>query len=138
MSTLCTSIPIKRVMGLSGTELNSNKMLTQSLPRRRRPLFGGLAAGIEGIASTTAPVIGGVLTDRLGWRWCFWINLPLGGFTFLAIFVFFRNPRSNQHDSLLLNEKMRKLNLFGSPFCSSNNIPGSCTTMGRFNIHLVQ
>ena len=44
-------------------------MVTQSTPVRKRSLYGGLGAGIEILASCAAPMLGGVLTDKLSWRW---------------------------------------------------------------------
>lgn len=38
--------------------------------------------------------LGGVLTDHASWRWCFWINLPLGVLTGLVILLFFEDSRA--------------------------------------------
>ena len=48
----------------------------------------GLFAGIFGISAIIGPTLGGFLTDTLSWRWVFWINLPLGVFSVIAIFRF--------------------------------------------------
>lgn len=37
----------------------------------------GLAYGIAALGNAAGPLIGGVFTDTVGWRWIFWLNLPL-------------------------------------------------------------
>jgi len=36
-----------------------------------------LAYGIAGLGNATGPLIGGLLTETVGWRWIFWLNVPL-------------------------------------------------------------
>ena len=40
------------------------------------------------------PTMGGWLTDNLNWRWCFYINLPVGAICALGIFLLFRRTRN--------------------------------------------
>jgi MFS family permease len=89
-------------------------MITQTVPLRRRSMYGGLGAGIETVASISAPLLGGVLTDNLSWRWCFWINLPLGAITLVVVGFLFENPRVNPNLSLPLKAKLEKLDLLGT------------------------
>src|SRR5215471_9988698 len=44
------------------------------------------------------PTLGGWLTDNFGWRWCFYINLPVGTLCALGIFTFIRYSRSTRRD----------------------------------------
>lgn len=43
-------------------------------PLRMRPILTSLLSALEAIAMVTGPIIGGVLTDKASWRWCFWIK----------------------------------------------------------------
>ncbi|WVR06017.1 hypothetical protein IAU60_003045 [Kwoniella sp. DSM 27419] len=49
------------------------------------------------ISSVVGPLLGGVFTERATWRWCFWINLPFGGFA--AVAVTFLLPARAPHDN---------------------------------------
>src|SRR5580700_969037 len=44
------------------------------------------------------PTLGGWLTDNFGWRWCFYINLPVGALCALGVFVFIRQTRTMRRD----------------------------------------
>ncbi|KAE8405400.1 putative efflux pump antibiotic resistance protein [Aspergillus pseudonomiae] len=65
-------------------------ILTHSVPLHRRPLFTAMTGGTYGIAAIAGPPLGGVFTDKLSWRWCFYINLPIGSVTFFAVALIFR------------------------------------------------
>jgi DHA2 family multidrug resistance protein len=44
------------------------------------------------------PTLGGWLTEDFGWRWCFYINLPVGAFCALGVFLFIRQSRAMRRD----------------------------------------
>jgi EmrB/QacA subfamily drug resistance transporter len=47
-------------------------------PPQRRGKIQGLFGGVWGVASILGPPTGGLLTDNVGWRWVFYINIPVG------------------------------------------------------------
>lgn len=53
---------------------------------RERPLYTGIIGSVGAMSSFAAPMLGRVLVDWLGWRWCFWIGLPLNLTTLVGIF----------------------------------------------------
>lgn len=60
--------------------------------------------------------MGGAFTDNLTWRWCFYINLPIGAVTFFFILAFFKNPKAIISNKKTLKEQLGELDLFGSMF----------------------
>ncbi|KAK7934883.1 Major facilitator superfamily transporter [Apiospora marii] len=85
-------------------------VLTVSSPAKR-PLFVGLASGMFALGIILAPIIGGALTDRVSWRWCFWINLPAGALTLATQFFYFK-PRS-VHAHQTFRQRFKSLDLLG-------------------------
>lgn len=67
-------------------------ILAFTVPLQKRPMYTGGIAAMYGIASVAGPLLGGVFTDKVTWRWCFYINLPIGAVTVLVIILFFQVP----------------------------------------------
>ncbi|KAJ5611348.1 major facilitator superfamily domain-containing protein [Penicillium lagena] len=66
-------------LGFAGEMAGCFAVLVHILPLNRRPVFAGLLACVESLAIIAAPIVGGALTQSLGWRWCFWYALLVTG-----------------------------------------------------------
>src|SRR6202165_2703839 len=53
-------------------------ILSGAFPREERARALGIFSGVTGFALIIGPAIGGLITEPRGWRWIFWINLPIG------------------------------------------------------------
>jgi hypothetical protein len=78
-------------VGSAGIFSGAILIVAATVPLRQRPTYMGLIGGMYGIASVAGPLMGGAFTDKLTWRWCFYINLPIGAVTF-AFIAFFYHP----------------------------------------------
>lgn len=69
-------------------------------PPRERPRVQGLFAGMWGLASLIGPVVGGFLTDEVGWRWVFYVNVPVGlaAIAFVGLTMSAGTSRGTRHD----------------------------------------
>ncbi|HEX7244656.1 MAG TPA: MFS transporter [Solirubrobacterales bacterium] len=65
------------------------------LPEDKAGLAGGIILGTAGLGNAIGPLIGGVLTDALSWRWIFFLNVPVSAF---AVFVTYRLVKPTEPD----------------------------------------
>ena len=68
-----------QAVGAAALLPGSLSILTAAFPDpRERVQAIGLWSGVSAMALAAGPVVGGLLTDGLGWRWVFYVNLPVG------------------------------------------------------------
>jgi MFS family permease len=46
-----------------------------TVPLRKRPIYIATLSSMFGVSSIIGPLLGGAFTDKLTWRWCFWVTL---------------------------------------------------------------
>lgn len=101
-------------IGTAGLFSGSVVILSYTLPLRKRPAAFGLIGAMWGIASVAGPLLGGAFTDHATWRWCFYVNLPIGGLAMVAIFFFLHINRINNPLNETWVERLLKLDLVGT------------------------
>jgi len=75
-------------------------------------MYQGIFGAVFGVASIAGPLLGGVFTTRLTWRWCFWINLPIGGVAAIVMLVILKPPPNK--NTMSLRERIISLDPLGT------------------------
>ncbi|KAI8900706.1 major facilitator superfamily domain-containing protein, partial [Globomyces pollinis-pini] len=84
-------------------------IVSDIVPFRSISKYQGFIVSIVALASIVGPLFGGFFVDYLSWRWCFWINVPFGVFTFvLSLHVLKYSP-----DEESLQSKMNRIDYIG-------------------------
>ncbi|GGS94527.1 EmrB/QacA family drug resistance transporter [Streptomyces chromofuscus] len=89
-------IAFRGIQGLGGGGLIvlSMAIVGDLVPPRDRGRYQGLFGAVFGTCSVLGPLLGGVFTEHLSWRWVFYINLPLGVVALVVIATVMHLPRA--------------------------------------------
>ncbi|KAM0269014.1 hypothetical protein ACHAPA_004621 [Fusarium lateritium] len=94
-SIVCASAPNsnalivgRAITGIGGAGIGSGAFIyiTLLFPLEERPKYLGSLGASFGLSSILGPILGGYLTS-VSWRWCFWINVPIGGLSLFLLFI---------------------------------------------------
>src|SRR4051794_3223808 len=58
--------------------VTATAVIADIIPLRERGKYQGALGAVFGVTTVLGPLLGGLLTDHLSWRWTFYINLPIG------------------------------------------------------------
>ncbi|GLA23938.1 hypothetical protein AnigIFM63326_010394 [Aspergillus niger] len=75
-------------VGSGGITVLANICVSDMFNVRRRSAYLGIFGATWAIAGAIGPIIGGAFTTYSTWRWCFYINLPIGGLAFFGLLFF--------------------------------------------------
>jgi EmrB/QacA subfamily drug resistance transporter len=75
-------------------------MTYEILPEEKAGLAGGIIIGAAGLGNAIGPLLGGVLTDALSWRWIFFLNVPIAAFAVAVTYflVHVKEPESKDRE----------------------------------------
>lgn len=78
----------------------SQTIIGDIIPPRQRGKYQGLMGATFGIASVAGPLLGGWVTDTLGWRYLFYLALPIGVVALVFLAKFMHVPQQRSHGKL--------------------------------------
>ncbi|KXS21362.1 MFS general substrate transporter [Gonapodya prolifera JEL478] len=110
----------RAVSGLGGGALLPLAYIVVSdvVPLRERPKYMSIFAAAFGIACIAGPLLGGAFTDRVSWRWCFLINLPVGALTALVVIFYLGLPIPHGD----IRNKLGKIDYLGTLFIATATV----------------
>jgi EmrB/QacA subfamily drug resistance transporter len=63
-------------LGMGGLVSLAQSILGSIIPPRERGRYSGYLAATMAVATVSGPLLGGLVVDVAGWRWCFWVAVP--------------------------------------------------------------
>ncbi|TGO23232.1 hypothetical protein BPAE_0139g00090 [Botrytis paeoniae] len=100
-------------VGGAGIDLGALNYLSRFTPPRIRPIYNAILGISFGLGNVLGPVIGGAFanTPALGWRWSFYINLPLAAI--MAPLFLLLLPKHNPMPSISISQKLKNIDFLG-------------------------
>ncbi|KDQ17239.1 hypothetical protein BOTBODRAFT_105781 [Botryobasidium botryosum FD-172 SS1] len=108
-------------VGAGGMYVASYHIINETARLERRPLLVSASSLVFAFSSIVGPFIGGAFSQRVSWRWCFYINLPIGAIALAVVFFALpvrRPPGAAAHKSSYLKLKdIMKMDWIGCLLC---------------------
>ncbi|PXX56273.1 EmrB/QacA subfamily drug resistance transporter [Nocardia tenerifensis] len=88
-------------VGAGGIIVNSWAVIGTVVPPAIQGRYQGIVQSAYALASVSGPVVGGVLSETLNWRWVFYVNIPLGAFALVVVAAKLRVPDQDQRPPVI-------------------------------------
>ena len=77
-------------IGGGGISILPATIICDLVPLRERQTYTAVIYAAFAVGTSIGPVVGGTLVDHVGWRWVFWLNLPIASVALVVVLVFLR------------------------------------------------
>ncbi|CAI7617622.1 unnamed protein product [Penicillium viridicatum] len=103
-------------LGAGGAGAGSLLIIAHLVPPPRRPTLVGILCSTFGFGNAIGPLLGGAFTDNpaLTWRWCFYINLPLGAVSGLIVIIFIPMCKPKGAATITWRERLLRMDFPGA------------------------
>jgi len=93
-------IAARVIQGIGAALMNPSTLsiIAVTFPPRERGTAIGIWAGVSALALAIGPLVGGVITQHIGWSWIFFINVPVGALAIAAAFLFIDESRDTSRE----------------------------------------
>jgi EmrB/QacA subfamily drug resistance transporter len=91
------------VQGVGAALMNpaTLSIIAAAFPPRERGTAIGIWAGVSALALAIGPLVGGLLTEHVGWEWIFFINVPVGVLGVVASYLLIDESKDTSHEQRL-------------------------------------
>ncbi|KAI1087097.1 MFS general substrate transporter [Rostrohypoxylon terebratum] len=101
-------------VGSSGIGNGALTIISAILPPRAQAKAMGVNMGLGQLGLALGPIVGGLFTEFVSWRWCFYVNLPIGGVVGILLLLFkIPEPAPKPPARQVLNTAIKSLDLPG-------------------------
>ncbi len=72
-------------LGVGGLTALVQVVIASMVSPRERGRYAGYIGAVFALATVSGPLVGGLLVDTVGWRWCFYVGLPVAALAFVVL-----------------------------------------------------
>lgn len=101
-------------VGGGGAGVGAQVIIRSLVPLAKVPAYTGAIGAAFGIAAIMGPLVGGAFTSDVSWRWCFWINLPIGGLALVGLVLILPSTPAPSKLEGTFFEKVKKFDPVGN------------------------
>lgn len=118
-SNMLQLIIFRGIQGIGGGILISIPFIVvaELFPPRQRGKYAGMLGSVFGIANVLGPIVGGFITDFMGWQWVFFVNVPVGVAAIAMLSIYFPQLKQSVREKVIDYAGIISMTLSFSSLC---------------------